>query len=239
MEKNYDSRRNIRKYIKKYSNVYNPDSRPSAPVAIYFVLGIPKTGISPALASEIQNEKDIVLLNVTENMNDGKTFTWFKWTFDTMFPKTPSVRFVAKLDEDEYFNPVSLAADLDTIWSQYDGQRIYYGLDVPYQSVPFRYMSGMGIFLSREIVEWVSTSQIPLKNLHGHEDQQVGKWFYLGNYTVRHVNAGRKKFHDWLGKPKAWNAYMNRISPASIIIHRCVTVNDFEHLDKMFCKDTC
>ena len=60
------------------------------------------------LEREIKSYNDVILLDIKENMNDGKTWEMFKWIHSNM-----KARFVMKSDEDSFVNIPALLARLD------------------------------------------------------------------------------------------------------------------------------
>ncbi|CAG8773465.1 16515_t:CDS:1, partial [Acaulospora morrowiae] len=50
-----------------------------SPVTIRFIIGLPKDELKDKLEEEAKTYGDIVILNIEENLYDGKTFEYFKW----------------------------------------------------------------------------------------------------------------------------------------------------------------
>ncbi|ERN17206.1 hypothetical protein AMTRI_Chr09g14240 [Amborella trichopoda] len=127
---------------------------------------------------EILRFNDIIILNCSENMNSGKTYSYFS-QLPAIFPDTEKYDYVMKTDDDTYIRVLPLVSSLRAR-PRHD---LYYGFVVPCMSMdPFKgYMSGMGFVLSWDLVEWIRESEIPKNNTMGPEDKVVGEWLRLGS----------------------------------------------------------
>lgn len=56
--------------------------RPTQDIQVKFVLGRPRKAWAQRVALEMETYNDIVVLDINENMNHGKTFEYFKWAAD-------------------------------------------------------------------------------------------------------------------------------------------------------------
>lgn len=75
-----DRRNAIRLSYAKHSKPVDPvTGRPGQNVQVKFVLGRPRAKWSKRIALEMEMFNDIVVLDVAENMNKGKTFAFFNW----------------------------------------------------------------------------------------------------------------------------------------------------------------
>ncbi|KAL8488861.1 hypothetical protein ACS0TY_024501 [Phlomoides rotata] len=146
------------------------------------------------VALEIMRYDDIIILNCQENMNKGKTYTYFSSLPDMLLNDTSNVQqyyppyhYVMKGDDDVYFRLQNLVDSLLPL----PRQDLYYGYVIPCPSMdPFvRYMSGMGYLVSWDIVEWVKDSDIPKKHLEGPEDMVFGEWIRDGHRGKNRYNA--------------------------------------------------
>lgn len=228
-------RNRIRKYIKSYHNVYN-EAQHNGSVGIVFVICVyDLMATNKALQLELDRYGDIVILNQEENMNSGKTWSWFTTAWTIFGRKNPNLRFIGKCDQDTFIRVAALEMELNNIWKTGSGN-IYYGRSIRmYWKVPtFYYMSGMAYFLSRDLVQWVANSWIARKYRVGHEDLQVGFWFKKSVIKVQHINGGRSKFHDWKGHARSWDEIEAAPSNESIVIHRSFSDDDFLELRRIF-----
>ena len=110
------------------------------------------------VALEIMQYNDIMILNCTENMNKGKTSTFFsslpeifnKETTTSGIVPYPPYHYVMKADDDTYVRVNSLVRSLRPL----PREDLYYGFVIPCGSMdPFKhYMSGMVVdkILTRE-----------------------------------------------------------------------------------------
>ncbi|TVU13991.1 hypothetical protein EJB05_37432, partial [Eragrostis curvula] len=83
------------------------------------------------VAMEIIVHADIVVLNCTENMNDGKTYEYFS-TIPRMFADEP-YDYVGKTDDDAYYR---LAALADTLRNK-PRDNLYHGMLIPCRMLNF------------------------------------------------------------------------------------------------------
>nr|GLL20224.1 beta-1,3-galactosyltransferase 6 isoform X2 [Ipomoea trifida] len=144
------------------------------------------------VALEIMRHDDIIILNCQENMNNGKTFTFFSSLPEILAAgggdrPYPPYHYVMKADDDTYVRLENLAASLAPL----PKQDLYYGFVIPCSSMdPFKdYMSGMGYLISWDLVEWISESDIPKANLEGPEDKVLGGWLRDGRRGLNRFNA--------------------------------------------------
>lgn len=127
------------------------------------------------VATEIMLHDDIIILNCEENMNAGKTYKFLskmpKWYSDEPYD------FIMKADDDSYIILEKLVESLRDK-PRFD---MYYGLKIPCDKedyFPYHpFMEGMGYVLSWDLVEWISTDDLPRNDYIGPEDMWTGMWF--------------------------------------------------------------
>ncbi|XP_042489004.1 hydroxyproline O-galactosyltransferase GALT3-like [Macadamia integrifolia] len=142
------------------------------------------------VALEIMQHNDIIILNCKENMDKGKTYTYFS-SLPEIFNGTdgpnPPYHYVMKADDDTYIRVNSLVQSLRPL----PRDDLYYGYVIPCPSMdPFiHYMSGMGYLISWDIVEWIRTSNIPKIQREGPEDKVFGDWIREGHRAKNRYNA--------------------------------------------------
>jgi hypothetical protein len=141
------------------------------------------------LQEEIDIYHDILPLNMTqENMNDGKTYEFFKTMSETRM--NDKIDFVLKADDDSYLHLNRIEYDL----SHTNRNMSYWGY-----LVGETFMGGECYGLSFDLVDWVAESPIPKRYKEGNEDSQVQKWFRWSNiddqvqYEVRNC-----RIHDYI-----------------------------------------
>ncbi|KAL2232813.1 uncharacterized protein LOC105155684 [Sesamum indicum] len=172
--------------------IYGTQSTVGARIDVKFVFcNLTKEDQKVLVALEIMRYDDIIILNCQENMNKGKTYTYFSSLPDMLLNDTnvpyPPYHYVMKGDDDVYFRLQSLADSLIPL----PRQDLYYGYVIPCPSMdPFvHYMSGMGYLISWDIVEWLKDSDIPKKHLQGPEDKVFGEWLRDGHRGKNRYNA--------------------------------------------------
>lgn len=167
---------------------------------------------------EIMHYNDIIILNCHENMNSGKTLTYFSSLPDLLTENgtaSGSERpydYVMKADDDIYFRLGPLVESLRPL----PREDLYYGLSVPCNdSNPFgHFMYGMGYIVSWDIVEWMGQSEIAKKNSRGGEDGRVGYWLNTGGRARNRYNTNPAMYDLDKGPcPR-------HLSPDTIGVHR-------------------
>ncbi|XP_076894526.1 beta-1,3-galactosyltransferase pvg3-like [Bidens hawaiensis] len=183
---NYDRRHFLRL-------IYGIQSTPFAQIDIKFVFcNLIKQEQRVLISLEILRFNDIIILNCFENMNNGKTYTYFS-SLPQILPQPYD--YVMKADDDVFLRLLPLALSLQPL----PRSDLYYGFVIPCQSMnPFvTYMSGMGFVLSWDLVEWIASSDIPRNDTFGPEDKLVGRW----------LNAGQKARNRFSNKPAMYDDY--------------------------------
>ncbi|XP_024984321.1 uncharacterized protein LOC112520257 [Cynara cardunculus var. scolymus] len=180
--------------------VYGTQSVVGARIDVKFVFcNLTKEDQKVLVALEIMQYDDIIILNCQENMNKGKTYTYFSSLPDMLIDNSeaangggrrqqyPPYHYVMKGDDDAYFRLNELAESLIPL----PREDLYYGYVIPCPSMdPFvHYMSGMGYLVSWDIVEWLRDSDIPKKHLEGPEDKVFGDWIREGRRGKNRHNA--------------------------------------------------
>lgn len=162
--------------------IYGTQSLAGAKVDVKFVFcNLTKEDQKVLVALEIMRYDDIIILNCTENMNNGKTYTYFS-SLPEMLNSTegpsPPYHYVMKADDDTYLRLDNLVESMRPL----PREDLYYGYVIPCPSMdPFvHYMSGMGYLVSWDIVEWIRVSEIPKKHMEGPEDKVFGDWIREG-----------------------------------------------------------
>lgn len=178
--------------------IYGTQSPVGAKLDVKFVFcNLTKEDQKVLVALEIMRYDDIIILNCKENMNQGKTYTYFSSlpemlidddeNVDDRKKPYPPYHYVLKADDDVYFRLQSLVDSLIPL----PREDLYYGYVIPCPSMdPFvHYMSGMGYLISWDIVEWLRESEIPKKHLEGPEDKVFGEWLREGHRAKNRYNA--------------------------------------------------
>ncbi|XP_065851428.1 beta-1,3-galactosyltransferase pvg3 [Euphorbia lathyris] len=169
------------------------------------------------VALEIMRYDDIIILDCKENMNKGKTYTYFsslpELLNDTNVHHSPPYHYVMKADDDTYLRLDKLVESLIPL----PREDLYYGYVIPCPSMdPFvHYMSGMGYMVSWDIVEWIRDSEIPKKHLEGPEDKVFGDWIREGHKAKNRYN-GKWSMYNF---PEPHTRCTHELWPDTIAVH--------------------
>lgn len=117
VDMNYERRHLIRSTYMRHTRPVDPvTGRPAQNVQVKFVLGRPRETHARRIAAEMEMYNDIVVLDVKENMNRGKTHAFFKWAAENgtvpVFYRKPGQKevgvgfqkadYVVKADDDTF-----------------------------------------------------------------------------------------------------------------------------------------
>lgn len=198
--------------------IYGTQSPAGARVDLRFIFcNLTKEDQKVLVALEIMRYDDIIILNCQENMNKGKTYTYFSslpQLFNSSDGPYPPYHYVLKADDDTYFRLNNLVQSLRPL----PREDLYYGYVIPCPSMdPFKnYMSGMGYLISWDIVEWIRESDIPRNHLEGPEDLIVGEWLRDGHRGKNRHNA-KWSMYDY---PEPKTGCTHELWPDTIAVHR-------------------
>ncbi|KAJ1698633.1 hypothetical protein LUZ63_007145 [Rhynchospora breviuscula] len=168
---------------------------------------------------EILAHDDIIIMDCEENLNDGKTYSFFS-SVASMFNGTNGDQkpydYVMKADDDIFIRLQKLIDSLNPM----PREDMYYGFVIPCDSMdPFReYMSGMGYILSWDLVEWIASSDVPKKNIKGAEDMMAGRWLNDGNKAKNRFNT-KPAMYDF-PIPVPIDTCSHEFIPDTIAVHR-------------------
>ncbi|XAR72426.1 Galactosylxylosylprotein 3-beta-galactosyltransferase [Bertholletia excelsa] len=197
--------------------IYGTQTPLGAKVDVKFVFcNLTKEDQKVLVALEIMRYDDIIILNCKENMNKGKTYTYFSSLPEMLNGEDrpyPPYHYVAKADDDTYFRLQSLVDSLRAL----PREDLYYGYVIPCPSMdPFvHYMSGMGFLVSWDIVEWIRESEIPKKRLQGPEDKVFGDWMREGHRGKNRFNAKWSMYNY----PEPHTGCTHELWPDTIAVH--------------------
>ncbi|KAL6959694.1 galactosylxylosylprotein 3-beta-galactosyltransferase [Sarracenia purpurea var. burkii] len=165
------------------------------------------------VALEIMRFDDVIILDCSENMNGGKTYTY---------------DYIMKVDDDVFLRLAPLALSLEVL-PRLD---LYYGFVIPCASTnPFvGYMSGMGFALSWDLVEWISGSEIPKNETYGPEDKLVGKWLNMGK-KAKNRFSNKPAMYDY---PGTNGRCSHDLIPETVAVHRLKRWDQWLHVLNFF-----
>jgi hypothetical protein len=159
------------------------------------------------VALEAARHGDILVLNCTENMNDGKTHAYLS-SVPRMFASSP-YDYVMKTDDDTYLRVAALVDEL----RHKPRDDVYLGYGFAVGDDPMQFMHGMGYVVSWDVATWVSTNEDILRynDTHGPEDLLVGKW----------LNIGRRGKNRYSLRPRMYdlNWDMDNFRPDTVLVH--------------------
>ncbi|KAL6965254.1 hypothetical protein U1Q18_045372 [Sarracenia purpurea var. burkii] len=197
--------------------IYGTQSLATAKVDVKFVFcNLTKEDQKVLVALEIMHYDDIIILNCKENMNKGKTYTYFSSLpemLNSSDRQDPPYHYVVKADDDTYFRLETLVESLIPL----PREDLYYGYVIPCPSMdPFvHYMSGMGFLVSWDIVEWIRVSDIPKNHLDGPEDKVFGQWLRDGHRGKNRYNAKWSMYNY----PEPPTGCTHELWPETIAVH--------------------
>jgi len=184
-----------------------------------------------ALQAEHAKFRDITTLNCTENMNEGKTYDWFRYFGSSDLALQP--RFVAKADEDTFVHPANLLAFLQAL-PRASEHEVYFGR-VPKPNYPF--MTGMLYGVSRDVARQIAGSQWVEQNRRGREDETFGRWMlHQGLSAANWSHLSEVQMYD---DPSTSSKWTRAYTPQTIGIHRLKADSQFNDAYAFFWgKDT-
>ncbi|KAI9330046.1 hypothetical protein BDR26DRAFT_871745 [Obelidium mucronatum] len=159
-------------------------------------------------------------------VQEGRQRWWWLWGKgqEQQYQEQPQYKwclkyqYVGKGDEDAVFELTRLGKKLFEISRL--GRRGMFSTSAFIGRIfptPWIHMTGMLYLLSADIVEWINFSPIPVENLAGVEDIQVGKWLLEGGFYYRELQQGLH-FHD-LEESHQWSP--GPIKDYSTVVHWC------------------
>lgn len=197
--------------------IYGTQFVPKAQIDVKFVFcNLTKEDQKVLVALEIMRYDDIIILNCQENMNKGKTYTYFS-SLPEIFNSTggpyPPYHYVMKGDDDTYFRLNNLVDSLRPL----PREDLYYGYVIPCRSMdPFvHYMAGLGYLISWDIVEWIRDSDIPKNHLEGPEDKVFGDWIREGHKAKNRYNAKWSMYNY----PEPHTQCTHELWPNTVAVH--------------------
>ncbi|KZO98768.1 glycosyltransferase family 31 protein [Calocera viscosa TUFC12733] len=168
-------------------------------VEFKFILGRENaTQVKATRAVRLEQEAygDVVLLDTDENMDDGKTFAFFRWAAQLREGDRP--RFVMKADSDTFLVLPNVLASFSTLTC---AQNVYWGTFWGSCGACYPlYMRGLAYALSWPLVAWLGKAQLGWNDTAGIEDIRTAGWFTsLPREEVVQVVDWKRHMGDWYG----------------------------------------
>jgi hypothetical protein len=155
-------------------------------------------------------EEDVVILNIKENMEDGKSQTWFKYA-SMVVKDYPSFDYVSKVDSDTLvFLPNFLEFAHLSLPKERPVRRVYGGVqffntscDINEENHPHpcplpllgdMYMSGSFYWMSADLAAFVASDAVDRAKLTiRHEDVDMGNFVFSHPQKINAINVHRKQ----------------------------------------------
>ncbi|KAI9344603.1 hypothetical protein BDR26DRAFT_181236 [Obelidium mucronatum] len=185
---------------------------------------------------------DTIITSRMEGRDEGKILDFFQYARSILYTQHPSNRhrfckrylYVAKSDDDSVIHLPRLSElllSLPAPTSSSSSSSNFVGNvfhDVITQArIQISGMHGMLYLMSADLVEWINFSPIPVENVRGVEDQQVGYWFQLSKLHINWFYVGRNRFHDLMDVNPITRWFQHRITSETVVVHYCKTLQDF------------
>lgn len=143
--------------------LYSPFTLKNSDVKVNFILGLdPDELVNGIIREEAKAYGDLFILEAQENMNQGKTYQFFRQFYERSPVK---YAFVMKADTDTYLH----MNHIKQLFPQIPNDHTYWG-HICYTHC----MCGGGYAISWDLVEWIARDPIPRENYEGWED-----WFII------------------------------------------------------------
>uniref|UniRef100_J3LHS3 Hexosyltransferase n=2 Tax=Oryza brachyantha TaxID=4533 RepID=J3LHS3_ORYBR len=183
----------------------------------FFVCSLAREEDAVLVSLEIIAHGDVVVLNCTENMDDGKTHSYFS-AVPGLFVDAP-YDYVGKVDDDSYYR---LAALADTLRDK-PRRDLYHGFLAPCHAGPGapRFMSGMGYIVSWDVAAWVAATEALRRDVRGPEDEVFGRWLRSGG-KGRNRYGEETRMYDYLdgGMREGVNCFRHALVADTVVVHK-------------------
>ncbi len=194
-----------------------------------FILGIPpQDEYTPELKSQLTIENntygDLIMLNIIENMNNGKAYYYWKWVAEY---SDTEYNYVVKTDDDAFVHFQNLALNLRPL----PRKHLYYGLESP-----DHFIYGELEVLSMDHAHMIASSPFNQTEWHGNEDRFLGYWLINhANSTLIRIPENCLIFND----PRIKRRFCRRpwASPNSIVIHRIKEIPAWKSVIDLYFPD--
>jgi len=213
-----------------------------------FVIGSPRTDWEYNIIDmESKLHGDIFTLTCVENMNEGKTYTYFKEALQQF----PCFDFYAKVDDDTAFAPAKLSTKLlsipndvaliigriqsiDDLWLL-SLKWIYYGFRDLSWAYRQNYTAGLLYVLNTQAInQWIELNPLSTQ-LYGDEDVRTS--YYMDLIGAKVINLDTQ-IHDYTAAP-IYNqlvTWKSEITNTSLAVHKCKTPQLLSDAFASICK---
>lgn len=168
-------------------------------VRLRFIMGRPSPEWAERVAAENKKHGDIVILDIDENMNNGKTYHYFSWAAEhatvpayeyptvgqAIYKGEKRPAYVAKADDDAFI----VLSELERHLRASPRKLTHWGY-----LVNNWFMAGECYAVSLDLAEYISTSPEVAQHVNGKEDKRMSQWL--------HAHPEREKI-TWVSE-KTW-----------------------------------
>lgn len=163
----------------------HPNSRKpgSEGVRLRFIMGRPSDEFADAVAAENAEHDDIVVLDIDENMNNGKTFHYFSWAAENatvpdyeyssagkaIYRGEKRPAYIAKADDDAFI----VLSELERHLRGSPRKMTHWGY-----LVNNWFMAGECYAVSHDLAEYIATSPEVAEQVTGKEDKRMSHWLH-------------------------------------------------------------
>lgn len=188
-------RRHVLRTVYSHAQTLIPDD---VVFDVRFVVGQAREGTSDAMTStEASTYRDILELEVSENMNDGKTWAFFDHVRRRLLSRL-HYDLVLKVDDDAYLHLPNAVAELRPHLGK---QQVHWGNQCNQKTFPssfqeFPYMCGATYGLSGDIVQQIDYAAVMAASAglpgaqRGAEDAELGYWLVRHGLTANWIFSG-------------------------------------------------
>jgi len=167
---------------------------------------------------------DILILDIDEGMNNGKSFAFF-WTLAEKYGKPDCLiryDFIMKVDDDTFIPPTNLVNAL----SKLPKEGVFYGRaaqDFGQYSKQI-FMFGFAYAMSWDLVLFLSQSEYAKNNTQGAEDVMISRALQHSSSPLKTiVHNGREKIYDH--PDYEFKEYTYNFTEETIAIHQVKSIN--------------
>jgi hypothetical protein len=199
-------------------------------IDVIFVIGRAEDDATAAsIGLEHSYFKDVLVLDIKENMNEGKTYFTFKKIHELMESRDLcNYEYIAKNDDDAIVHLPRIDPFLRSIEAKHNTKDNLFIGRLCCTSPPA--FTGMLYILSRNLVRFIATDLEPANHHIGHEDQVTSGWFW--NSYMRHwvIYETTSQFFDY--EKIRWYYYPGQFSNDTIAVHNVKNSTQFSKVTR-------
>eukprot|EP00834_Sanchytrium_tribonematis_P008533 NODE_1034_length_2521_cov_0.334847.p1 type:complete len:262 gc:universal NODE_1034_length_2521_cov_0.334847:1787-1002(-) len=162
-----------------------------AGMTVKFIFGKPKNEFEQNLLDmESSLYNDIIVMDIEENLDDGKTYSFVKWASLNL-----KYEMLFKTDDDVFLHLYNLISRINKLKKEVgsDFTGVYYGRHV--KGTIFQ--AGMGYLLSWDLVDFIAKDEYARQHIVGQEDGLLASWLKHGN-KIKHFISEDEDVNSFL-----------------------------------------